>query len=95
MPVLTHQAIQMLKEHYWLGNVRELRNFCERLVILCDSGSITKEELAIAGLEEEQEACHTTPLPAHKRKEDIARELGISRTTLWRRSKKKQNETGN
>lgn len=94
VPVLSHQAIQMLKEHYWLGNVRELRNFCERLVILCDSGSITKEELAIAGLEEEElEACHTTPPPAHKRKEDIAREMGISRTTLWRRSKKKRDET--
>ena len=94
VPVLTHQAIQMLKEHYWLGNVRELRNFCERLVILCDSGSITKEELAIAGLEEEElEACHTTPPPTHKRKEDIAREMGISRTTLWRRSKKKRDET--
>ena len=85
--------LREMESYYWKGNVRELRNFCERLVILCDSGSITKEELAIAGLEEEQVACHTTPPPAHKRKEDIAREMGISRTTLWRRSKKKRDET--
>jgi two-component system nitrogen regulation response regulator NtrX len=33
---LTHQALQSLKTIHWTGNIRELRNVVERLVILCD-----------------------------------------------------------
>jgi len=33
---ITEDAIEMLKSFYWSGNVRELHNVMERLVILCD-----------------------------------------------------------
>ena len=34
---ITDDAIEMLKNFYWSGNVRELHNVMERLVILCDN----------------------------------------------------------
>ena len=65
---------------------------------------ITPAQLKMAGLFEleaearmEAELLPPPAAPVRKRKEDLAREMGISRTTLWRRSKRqereKQNET--
>ncbi len=34
---ISDEAIEMLKNFYWSGNVRELHNVMERLVILCDN----------------------------------------------------------
>jgi len=34
---ITEEALDMLKSFYWSGNVRELHNVMERLVILCDN----------------------------------------------------------
>ena len=34
---ITDEAIEMLQNFYWSGNVRELHNVMERLVILCDN----------------------------------------------------------
>lgn len=93
VPEMLPQAVQLLRQQKWWGNVRELRNFCERLVILCENDSITAEDLSIAGLETQQEELVESHACGRKRKEDIAKEMGISRTTLWRRSKKKQSET--
>lgn len=36
-PAFTPDAIEKLKSFSWTGNIRELRNVVERLVILCDS----------------------------------------------------------
>lgn len=41
---ITPEAIEKLKTHDWSGNVRELRNVVERLVIMSDS-TITHEEV--------------------------------------------------
>ena len=40
----TAGAIDALKDIYWSGNIRELRNVVERLIILCDH-KITEEEV--------------------------------------------------
>lgn len=93
VPALTPQAAQVLRQQVWRGNVRELRNFSERLVILSEGGDITPRDLALAGLENGPAEESLPSSAPHRRKEDIAREMGISRTTLWRRSKRKQHET--
>lgn len=41
---ITPEAIDYLKNCNWTGNIRELRNVVERLIILCDS-TITKEDI--------------------------------------------------
>jgi DNA-binding NtrC family response regulator len=33
---IENEALKQLKKHNWTGNIRELRNVIERLVILCD-----------------------------------------------------------
>jgi two-component system, NtrC family, nitrogen regulation response regulator NtrX len=42
--VLDDSAIQRLQEHEWTGNIRELRNVIERLIILSDK-TITEKEV--------------------------------------------------
>ena len=43
---ITASAMQGLKNIYWSGNIRELRNIVERLVILCDE-KITEEDIQL------------------------------------------------
>ena len=83
------------------GNVRELRNVCERLVVLSESDEIKKEDLLQFKVfkeflnevvEEKKEVDisekETVILKSKKKKQDLAKELGVSRTTLWRMLKK-------
>ncbi|MFT7158144.1 MAG: two-component system nitrogen regulation response regulator NtrX [Parvicella sp.] len=44
MKVITPKAMVALQECDWTGNIRELRNIIERLIILCD-GEITDKEV--------------------------------------------------
>ena len=92
-PRVTPEAALLMRQHPWYGNVRELRNFSERLVILNESPAVTPAQLRMAGLFDGEHPSDASshapgPPPRKRRKEDIAREIGISRTTLWRRSKK-------
>jgi len=43
---ITAGAMEALKNIYWSGNIRELRNIIERLVILCDD-KITEEDIQL------------------------------------------------
>ncbi|MCR5013995.1 MAG: sigma-54 dependent transcriptional regulator [Bacteroidales bacterium] len=43
-PKFTDEAMEELKQYQWTGNIRELHNIVERLVILCGS-TITKEDV--------------------------------------------------
>lgn len=43
--VLDASAMEVLKNYPWRGNVRQLRNFCERLVIISDRRVIGRELL--------------------------------------------------
>ena len=102
---LTKEAAQILTSYSWPGNVRELRNICERLVVLNDKNEITKEDLKqfkifqnITSKEEKISQVINTDsseegiifLKPKKKKQDLAKELGISRTTLWRMLKAKK-----
>jgi DNA-binding NtrC family response regulator len=48
-PKLSGDAQARLVAHGWAGNVRELRNVIERAVLLCTSGTIRAEDLALEG----------------------------------------------
>ena len=39
------EALQLLRDHPWKGNVRELRNLVERLLIMCHNDPITSRDL--------------------------------------------------
>lgn len=45
---ITSEALDILKNHTWKGNVRELENCIERAVILCDGKTILPEHLVVS-----------------------------------------------
>ena len=45
LPELNSEAISVLNSYFWPGNIRELRNFCENLVVLNRGGVITQYDL--------------------------------------------------
>ena len=99
VPKLTPEAQKLLCRYAWPGNVRELRNICERLVVLSDAADVTVEDLnelhSFSGgppAHQPDSAPPSAPpasFPA-KTKTELARELGVSRTTLWRMSKRQE-----
>jgi len=57
---LTEPAIHMLEHHAWPGNIRELENLIERLVVVCDDAVVDESALPLdltvgAGLAHEAE----------------------------------------
>ena len=44
----TEDAIKALQDHAWPGNIRELRNAVERLMLLATSDEVTAETVALA-----------------------------------------------
>ena len=100
VPHLTDDAAEMLKNYRWKGNVRELRNICERLVVLNDSDIVNADTMRLLNIfrdrpKSQKEAVQTRTYTTSKKvnQTEIARELGISRTTLWRRNRKKEGGT--
>lgn len=112
-PSLTCEAVEDLKRYGWPGNIRELRNICERLVVLTDSEEIKRGDVKnlIGSYEEKEENLKNGfNVPEEKsssveemdietvlrlmqvmkvNKTEVAKILGVSRTTLWRRLKDK------
>lgn len=124
-PKITPKAKYLLENYAWPGNVRQLRNICERLTVLNDGGEIGEDEvkqLKIFKKTEEPRSVQMSPelveqlakqiveqagpkmlqqifpeglsqtasLASGKKKKDLAEELGVSRTTLWRMAKKQE-----
>ena len=48
LPTFEPEALEALKQYQWTGNIRELRNIVERLVILCGN-DITKDDVVRFG----------------------------------------------
>ncbi len=102
IPTVTEDAARILKEHSWQGNVRELRNICERLTVLNDTSVISeellrqlkifrkKEEPSVGQPGEGAEDSVYDHLKPRKKKKELAEELGVSRTTLWRMAKRQK-----
>ncbi len=98
---VSQDAMDILVDHNWPGNVRQLENAIEHAFIHCRSGSIQPEHLP-------QEMISQKPIPEEEgtlisaerqaiesalrrrnwNRSFAARDLGISRTTLWRKTKK-------
>jgi PAS domain S-box len=45
--VLSSEAQELFLHHQWDGNIRELRNICEQLVVLNETGVISSEDLSL------------------------------------------------
>lgn len=96
------EGINLLKEYDWPGNIRELHNVIERLVVLASAPVITKEEVWSC-LKDLLPAAASNQLPNLKNaelaairealdkvggnKQQAAKLLGIGRSTLWRKLK--------
>lgn len=97
---LSPSAVNALESYDWPGNIRELRNIVQRLMVSCKQQSISADavKLALADLEEPVEYAPETlagydeiaeirnALAKARGKYTLAAEiLGIGRTTLWRK----------
>ena len=101
---ITDEAMEVLLNYPWPGNIRELRNVIERAVVLAGSAMIgvaeipEKLKLAPAGkhmqtlktrLEYYEEKVIKDALQAYSwNKEEVARELDVDLATLYRKIKK-------
>lgn len=97
-------SIQLLTNHSWPGNIRELQNTIERSVILSDQSEITPDLLAIE-LNENTNMQGMSSIPkdlslenyflnfvlenqTYMTETQLARQLGISRKSLWEKRQK-------
>ena len=95
---LSSAAVEKLRQHRWSGNVRELQNVIERAVILCDGDQLEPSDLEINTT---NTTVATTPLEDAEEQTIraalqrlggnlslVAKELGISRPTLYAKLKR-------
>jgi DNA-binding NtrC family response regulator len=45
---VSKEVVEMLMDHPWKGNIRELENTMERAIILCDGRTITAEHISLS-----------------------------------------------
>ena len=45
---LSEEAAELAAQYAWPGNIRELRNICEQLAVLCEENEISRADLAAA-----------------------------------------------
>ncbi|MCA1797084.1 MAG: sigma-54 interaction domain-containing protein [Desulfuromonadaceae bacterium] len=91
------EAMELLLNHQYTGNIRELINIVERAVILCRGTQIESNHLPL-NVEIPQTHKPSTPVRGAELKQlllrfggkrsEVAAHLGIDRTTLWRWLKK-------
>lgn len=94
----TQEALRLMNDHDWPGNVREMINRIRRAMIMCENRLITPADLGLERrvlgrrmltLDEvreaaEREAIQTALRRTHKNVSKAAHELGVSRVTLYR-----------
>ncbi len=48
-PLLSEEALQRMRSHFWRGNVRELENTMHRAILLAQDGVVTTESILLTG----------------------------------------------
>lgn len=93
-PELSSEARSIMLSYSWPGNIRELRNICEKIIVLFDGDEISGGDMKrIITVDEHPSASaadasiEALALSGFIKKGALAKELGVSRTTLWRRLK--------
>jgi DNA-binding NtrC family response regulator len=95
---LEENVLEILRRFSWPGNVYQLNKYCERLVVMAESGNVdagvAEQLLPIWGessaYDEPPSECDRilNALKLHSgNRSEAANELGLSKTTLWRRMK--------
>jgi len=101
------ESMDYIRLYDWPGNIRELENFVERLVVMSKCSRLSLQEVKMALPFDEDSKVNTlkhqslmidaeqdtirTALEMNKGSiVTAAKQLGISRTTLWRKMKKYQ-----
>jgi two-component system, NtrC family, response regulator len=97
VPVMSPEFIQKLKTYLWKGNIRELKNVMERIVILSDSLVLNQEDLPQLSISNTQLSTSYNLADVEKNhiqrvliytngnKTEAARLLDIGLTTLYRK----------
>ena len=107
VPAMPAESMQLFLQYDWPGNIRELRNIVERVMILAESGDIHPSELLAffpkkeavritnvgTSLAEEKtvlekERIEEALKKTYGNKSAAAKELGISRATLYQKIKR-------
>lgn len=91
-PIIDDSCYDLILKYRWPGNIRELRNFAERLVTAFDRKNVLPEMLyKILDIEEKPSVEQLDIKNIMKvleqngqNKAKTAKDLGISRTTLWK-----------
>lgn len=98
-PKMSAEVQKILLSYAWPGNIRELRNFCERMVVLKRGAQIVKEDLegkffavpvestTLLRADNEKKLYMEALGTARGNKSQAAELLGISRRTLHRKLK--------
>lgn len=75
-PIITNDAMELLRNYYWPGNIRELKNVIETAVTLDTKGILDNNSFShLLSNPQIEEEIRNLPIPIHKTNETLDREI--------------------